>query len=76
MSISNSRITANAVVNHVHFASVSTMFTVSFDKNAGQNVVSCINDNNKTTAEFFVGPQQDTVDYITSDLAKLGYTQF
>jgi len=52
------------------------MFTVSFNKNAGQNVVSCINDNNKTTAEFFVGPQQDTVDYITSDLAKLGYTQF
>ena len=76
MTLSSSRKTANAVVSHVHFASITTKFNVSFDKNAGQHVLFCMNDDNKSTAEFFVGPTQDTVDYITADLAKLGYTQF
>ena len=76
MTISQSRITANSVVSHVHFASITTKFNVSFDKDAGQHVLFCMNDDNKSTAEFFVGPQQDTADYITADLTKLAYKQF
>lgn len=73
MSLSSTRITANSVVAHVHFASISTQFNVSFDKNAGQHVLFCMNDDKKSTCELYVGPHQETVDYITADLIKLGY---
>ena len=76
MTLSDSRITANQVVSHVHFASKTTKFNVSFDKNAGQHVLYCQDDNNKSTCEFFVGAHQTTVYLIIKDLAKLGYTQF
>lgn len=76
MSISESRKTANSVVSHIHFASKTTKFNVSFDKDAGQHVVYCQDDNKKSTCEFFVGPQQATVYLIIKDLAKLGYKQF
>ena len=76
MTISDSRITANQVVSHVHYASKTTQFNVSFDKDAGQHVVYCQDDNKKTTCEFFVGAHQATVYLIIQDLAKLGYTQF
>jgi len=75
MSLSSTRITANKVVSHVHFASKTTKFNISFDKDAGQHVLFCMNDNNKSTAELWVGPHQATVDYITADLNMLGYKQ-
>ncbi|MCP3660731.1 MAG: hypothetical protein GY830_10675 [Bacteroidetes bacterium] len=76
MKLSESRIIANKVVAHVHYASNTTQFNVSFDKDAGQHVLFCMNDDKKSTAEFFVGAHQTTVYLIIKDLAKLGYAQF
>ena len=75
MSLSNSRKTANSVVGHVHYASISTKFNMSFDKNAGQHVLFCTNDDNKATCELYIGAHQSTADMVIADLVKLGYTQ-
>ena len=75
MSLSNSRKTANSVVGHVHYASISTKFNMSFDKDAGQHVLFCMNDDNKATCELFIGAHQTTAYMVISDLVKLGYKQ-
>ena len=75
MSISIARKTANSIVGHVHYASKTTQFNTSFNKDAGKYVLFCMNDDKKSTAEFFVHDVQ-TLDMVTNDLTKLGYTQF
>lgn len=75
MSLSIARKTANSIVSHVHFASITTQFNTSFNKDAGQYVLFCMNDDKKSTAEFFVH-DLETLGMVTNDLTKLGYTQF
>lgn len=70
------RITANRAVAHVHFASISTKFNVSFDKDSGSHVIFCMDDDNKSTCELHVGQYAETVQFIKADLLKLGYKQF
>jgi len=75
MSVSDCRKTANTAVSHVHYASKTTQFNMSFDKDAGQHVLFCMNDDNKATCELFIGAHQTTAYMVISDLVKLGYKQ-
>ncbi len=73
MSLSTFRKTANTVVSHVHYASVSTKFEVSYDKNMGQYIVYCQNNDNKSTCELTIGPHYACAYMVITDLIKLGY---
>ena len=74
MSLPTSRKTANAVVSHVHFASKTTQFNVSFDKDAGKYVLFCMNNDYKSTCEFHLDEQ--TRNLVVADLSKLGYVRY
>ena len=76
MSLSSTRKSANAYVAHVHFASNSTAFNISYCDVAKQNVLHCENDARNQTCELFIGNNTQLVSYIAADLTKLGYTQF
>ena len=73
MILSKPRKKANDIVAHVHFASKSTQFNVSFDNDTNKFIMLVMDDSRKSTCEFHMTHQVRNL--AVADLIKLGYTQ-